>query len=108
MARPPSALASRSKSRPEATRYALADETWQASLPDGVTVGGSGKVLRVVRTKYLSELIVAGATFDEQARALGLWANKAITELMDGHQVSAPPRGLDTSLPVSDDGNEQA
>lgn len=76
-----------------ATRHALSDESWQASLPDDVTVGGSGKLLRVVRTKYLSELIVAGATFEEQAQALKLWANKAITDLMD--QVSAPTRRLD-------------
>ena len=85
----------------EATRYALTDETWQASLPKGVTVGGRGKFLRVVRTKYLSELIVAGATFDEQARELGLWANAAITDLMD--KVSAPTRQLEASAPVNDE-----
>lgn len=68
-----------------------------------MTVGESGKLLRVVRTKYLSELIVAGATFDEQARALGLWANQAITKLMDGDQVPAPTRRLDVTAPVDDE-----
>lgn len=78
----------------KATRDALEDENWQASLPSDVTVGKSltvaksGKDIHLVRTKYLSELIVEGATFDEQALGLGLWANEAISDLMD--QVSAP------------------
>jgi hypothetical protein len=89
-----------------ATRYALDDEIWRARLPDGVMVVdgvmavGSGKVLRVARTMYLSELIVAGATLHEQARALGAWASKAIGELMDG---PAPTRSLDAAAPVDDE-----
>jgi hypothetical protein len=59
---------------------------------DGVMVVGGGKVLRIVRTKYLSELIVAGATLDEQARALGTWANEAIGELMDGPRPNPAAR----------------
>ena len=42
---------------------------------------------------------MAGATFDEQARELGLWANAAITELME--KVSAPTRQLEASAPVN-------
>jgi hypothetical protein len=93
----------------EVTHHVLSDETWQASLPDaglpgGVKIGGSRKLLRVVRTKYLSELVVAGATFDEQARALGLWANVAITELMD--KVPAPPPQLGSPSGVHCDGQD--
>lgn len=90
----------------KATRYALTDEAWLARLSDGVMVvegkmlKGGGKVLRVVRTKYLSELIVAGASLDEQARALGTWANEAISELMDG---PAPSRRLDAAAPVDEE-----
>ena len=54
------------------TTRALFDADWQARLPDGVAVGISDRVLRVVRTKYLSELIVAGVTFDEQVLALNV------------------------------------
>ena len=60
-----------------ATRYALGDEEWQATLPTGVTVGGDGRLVRVARTKYLSELVVAGGTFDEQAHALRTRATAA-------------------------------
>jgi hypothetical protein len=71
---------------------------WQPSVPEGVTVGETGRFLRVVRTKYLSELVVAGATFDEQARELGLWANEAINDLMD--KVAAPTREVQAIAPV--------
>lgn len=73
-------------------RYALLDEDWRAGLPNGVTVDGSGRVLRVVRTKYLAELVVAGVTFEEQVQALKIWADQAITDVMDN--VQAPTRGL--------------
>jgi hypothetical protein len=78
----------------DATRYALLDQEWQARLPDGVSVGGSGRLLRVVRTKYLSELVVAGVTFDEQVQALKIWASRAITDIMDPRKVKAPTRRL--------------
>jgi hypothetical protein len=87
----------------KATRDALSDESWQESLPDGTTVGTSGKDLHVVRTKYLSELVVKGATLDEQARALGLWADQAIGDLMDGNQVRVPPRQLDSAVTINDE-----
>lgn len=38
-------------------------------LPEQVTVGGDGRLLRFVR-KYLSRLIVEGGTGDEQVEAL--------------------------------------
>jgi hypothetical protein len=79
----------------DTTRYALLDKSWQALLPEGVSAGGTGRLLRVVRTKYLSELIVAGATFDEQVQALKDWASQAITDIMDPDQVPAPTRRLD-------------
>jgi hypothetical protein len=81
----------------DATRHALRDADWQAQLPDGVSVGGSGRLLRVARTKYLSELIVAGGTFDEQLQALTIWANRAMTDIMDSDKVKAPNRRLDPS-----------
>lgn len=71
------------------TRVLLGDEAWQAGLPQGVTVGGNGHILRVVRTMYLSELIVTGSTFEEQLRALRAWADAAIRELCD--DIPAPP-----------------
>lgn len=76
------------------TRYALLDEDWQARLPAGVTVGGRGRLLRLARTKYLSELIVAGATFDEQAQALTVWANEAFADIMDPTKTPPPNRRL--------------
>ncbi len=69
----------------ESTRYALLDEAWQAQLPDEVAVGGKGRLLRVGRTKYLSELIVAGASFDEQLEVLVMWANSAFADVMGLH-----------------------
>lgn len=79
----------------DGTRYALLDEDWQACLPADMSVGGSGRVLRVARTKYLSELIVAGGTFDEQVQALTVWANLAMTDIMDSEKVAVPTRRLD-------------
>jgi hypothetical protein len=65
------------------TRAALADQDWQSQLPAGVTVGGDARAIRLVRTKYLSELIVAGGTFDEQLQALTVWATQALSDVMD-------------------------
>jgi hypothetical protein len=74
------------------TLYALADEEWQRRLPDGFTVSGDKRYMHVFRAKYLSQLIVAGGTFDEQARALKEWVTEAFSDIMD--KVEVPPRRL--------------
>ena len=63
------------------TRELLGNEAWRRSLPDGVTVGGTGSLLRVVRTRYLSELVVRGATLDEQTADLTAWASNALRDI---------------------------
>lgn len=74
----------------DSTRHRLSDEGWQAELPDDIRVGGTGRLMRVGRTKYLSELIVAGATLDEQAQALIIWAGKTFADVTD-HRVAPAP-----------------
>ena len=63
------------------TRELLGNEAWRRSLPDGVTVGGTGSLRRVVRTRYLSELVVRGATLDEQTDDLTAWASNALHDI---------------------------
>ena len=93
LARRPFAPASPSTSRPRPRATHSPMRAGRRAFPTAVTVGGSGKFLRVVRTKYLSELIVAGATFDEQARELGLWANKPSPSSWTGFRADSSARG---------------
>ena len=76
------------------TRELLGDDAWRRSLPDGVTVGGTGSLRRVVRTRYLSELVVRGATLDEQTDDLTAWASNALRDIFTlqppGRELSKP------------------
>jgi hypothetical protein len=89
--------------RPSAIR--LSDTTaasWRTPLRDNlprfrfrsVTVSGSGRLLRVVRTRYLSELVVRGATLDEQTDDLTTWASNALRDIFTlqppGRELSKP------------------
>jgi hypothetical protein len=93
--------------RPSAIRLSdTAAASWRTPLRDNlprfrfrfrfrsVTVSGSGRLLRVVRTRYLSELVVRGATLDEQTDDLTTWASNALRDIFTlqppGRELSKP------------------
>ena len=71
---------------------------WRADLREAgfsVLITGSDSYVRVYRTYYLAELLSAGASLDQQARAMATWVTRALDELLA--LPPSPPWG--TSAP---------
>ena len=79
---------------PSAGHANLSQPAWQESLAEGLHVVVEDNDAYIGRWRYLSELVVAGTTFDEQIQALSEWAHQTIADiaaLAPPPEVSAEP-----------------